>query len=388
MGTGWLSDADGWHFLGEGGAALSGWAYLGGSWFYFDPAGRGCPALSGFFEVNGERFFADSEGRLLVERWVDMGNGFFSFADSRGTLSGLATCAADGSMCLQGASGLVTLGSSRLYCEAVTGKVLTGWQSVDGKWFFFDPSRGGAAATGWVQPYGRQWYHLADDCSMDIGWLQLGSAWYYLYPDSGVMATGWVQPYGRQWYYLQDNGAMATGWLRLGSSYYYLYPDSGVMATGWVTIGGIVYLFEDNGVCSSSQMEMIFKAQSFWSPTSYLILVNTSSNYVGVFSGSQGRWDLVYYWQCSSGASATPTVQGEFSIGIRGTYFNSGNARCWWFTQFYGNYLFHSVLYYPSGVLMDGRLGMNLSHGCVRLDIDNAKWIYDNIPSQTKVYVY
>ena len=37
---------------------------------------------------------------------------------------------------------------------------------------------------------------------------------------------------------------------------------------------------------------------------------------------------------------------------------------------------------------MDGRLGMHLSHGCVRLDIDNAKWIYDNIPYGTKVVIW
>jgi len=37
---------------------------------------------------------------------------------------------------------------------------------------------------------------------------------------------------------------------------------------------------------------------------------------------------------------------------------------------------------------MDGRLGMALSHGCVRLNINNAKWIYDNIPAGSTVCVY
>ena len=55
----------------------------------------------------------------------------------------------------------------------------------------------------------------------------------------------------------------------------------------------------------------------------------------------------------------------------------------------YGDYLFHSVLYNKyNGSLNDGRLGMALSHGCVRLDINNAKWIYDVIPSGTTVVVY
>lgn len=37
---------------------------------------------------------------------------------------------------------------------------------------------------------------------------------------------------------------------------------------------------------------------------------------------------------------------------------------------------------------MDGRLGMPLSHGCVRLNINNAKWIYDTIPTGSTVVVY
>lgn len=48
------------------------------------------------------------------------------------------------------------------------------------------------------------------------------------------------------------------------------------------------------------------------------------------------------------------------------------------------------VWYYldGSGTLQDGRVGIPLSHGCVRLEIANAKWIYDNIPAGTHVVVY
>ena len=76
-------------------------------------------------------------------------------------------------------------------------------------------------------------------------------------------------------------------------------------------------------------------------------------------------------------------------MGSKGYYFDSGNARCYWYTQFYGDYLYLSVLYSKyNGRLMDGRVGMQLSHGCVRLSIEKAKWIYDNIPTGTKVVVF
>ena len=134
--------------------------------------------------------------------------------------------------------------------------------------------------------------------------------------------------------------------------------------------------------------DMQIRANMYSSSTPYLILVNRSTHRVGIFRGWQGNWQSIQYWSCSDGAPSTPTVEGVFTVGIRGYYFDSGAARCYWYTQFKGNYLFHSVLYNKNGTLRDGRLGMALSHGCVRLDINNAKWIYDNIPSGTTVVVY
>lgn len=135
-------------------------------------------------------------------------------------------------------------------------------------------------------------------------------------------------------------------------------------------------------------MRMQSRADLYASVTPYLILVDRSTHNVGIFQGWQGNWNNIYFWACSDGAPNTPTVEGVFKVGSRGYYFDSGNARCYWWTQFYGNYLFHSVLYNKNGTLLDGRLGMPLSHGCVRMQIENAKWIYDNIPSGTTVVVY
>lgn len=133
---------------------------------------------------------------------------------------------------------------------------------------------------------------------------------------------------------------------------------------------------------------MMARANLYSSSTGYLLLVNRSTHKVGIFQGWQGNWRCIQYWDCSDGAPGTPTVEGTFRVGSKGYYFDSGSARCYWYTQFYGNYLFHSVLYYKNGTLMDGRLGMALSHGCVRLNINNAKWIYDNIPVGSTVCVY
>ena len=49
--------------------------------------------------------------------------------------------------------------------------------------------------------------------------------------------------------------------------------------------------------------------------------------------------------------------------------------------------LFHSIIYNLDGSIRDGRLGMKLSDGCIRLAKVNAKWIYDNVPAGSTVYI-
>ena len=230
------------------------------------------------------------------------------------------------------------------------------------------------------------------DRMLEEGWHEIGGGWYYMY-GSGAMATNWLN-LGGKWYYLGGDGAMKTGWQYVGNFWYYMYTQNdphggewGVMASN-TTIDG--YFLQPNGaMMSAEQYNMYLRAQMYSSSTGYLILVDRAACRVGVFSGRSGSWNMVYFWACAPGTAATPTVGGEFTVQGKGYYFDSGSSRCYWYTQFYGNYLFHSVLYSKyTGGLVDGRVGIPLSHGCVRLEINNAKWIYDNIPRGTKVVIY
>ena len=87
-------------------------------------------------------------------------------------------------------------------------------------------------------------------------------------------------------------------------------------------------------------------------------------------------------------AAANVYATGTFTIKNRGSSFGHGYTAYWW-TQFYGDYLFHSVLYYEgSYTVKDGTLGGHVSHGCVRLRYEDAKWLHDTIPSGTYVTLY
>jgi len=124
------------------------------------------------------------------------------------------------------------------------------------------------------------------------------------------------------------------------------------------------------------------------SSTSYIIAVDLTNHRVMVFRGGRGNWSLDKNWTVSTGAPSTPTVVGDYTIGMRGYSFGYGYT-CYYWTQFYGDYLFHSVLYNQgTRTIQDGRLGYSISHGCVRMNIDHAKWIYDNVPQGTHVKTY
>ena len=68
---------------------------------------------------------------------------------------------------------------------------------------------------------------------------------------------------------------------------------------------------------------------------------------------------------------------------------------CWgqYCTQIVGNYLFHSSPYNSPNkndlsYRLYNQLGTVCSHGCVRLTVAEAKWIYDNCPLGTTVKIY
>lgn len=143
--------------------------------------------------------------------------------------------------------------------------------------------------------------------------------------------------------------------------------------------------FKDGNALRSG---MDSRINGYSSSTNWLLAVDTNTCRVGVYQGRQGHWSNVKYWACSPGKNSTPTKKGVFKVQNKGYSFGHGYT-CYYWTQFSGNYLFHSVLYNQgTWKIKDGRLGQRLSAGCVRLDASNAKWIQDNIPRNTAVVIW
>ncbi len=187
--------------------------------------------------------------------------------------------------------------------------------------------------------------------------------------------------------------ADGTGWATLsGKKYYY---KNGKPLKGNYKISGSKYYFDkSSGVLRGASTTMWNKVKNKTSKTKYLVAVSRELNRVCVYKKSNGSWVVYKYMKCTTGAKSTPSPRGSFTVPKKKTYlgfFGLGrDYYCWYATRIVGGVYFHSVLYQPASktALYDGRLGQNLSHGCIRLELKNAKWMYDNIKPGTKVVIY
>lgn len=364
----WVRHAEGWRYESSDGTWLK----------------------DGVFDVGGVRYAFNADG-FVPRGWYRAPDGVWYASTENGVRTGWYR---DG---------------AAWYLLTDSGAMTTGWQVSDGAWYYLDPDRGGMMATGWTTIAGTwyhfgssgamseaawvwagAWYYLGDSGAMATGWFQAGGSWYYA-DSSGAMATGWLRD--GSWYYLRSSGAMATGWLQEGANWYYLDPNSGgAMATSWAMVDGSWNYFDRwSGfwVSGRASFEADWNyAKTLYSPTNYLIVVDTNAPHCMTFYWAAGSWQPLTDMPCSVGKPSTPTVTGTFSIKNRGHSFGHGYTAYWW-TQFHGDYLFHSILYHEGTMsVLDGTLGGHVSHGCVRLRYSDAKWLHDTIPSGTYVTIY
>ena len=158
---------------------------------------------------------------------------------------------------------------------------------------------------------------------------------------------------------------------------------------GWYYENGYKFYYKDN--VKQLDLDGILPKQS-----SYYIKVNRTACTITVYAkdGNNGYIIPVKRFACSVGLPSTPTPTG--------TYYTSDKYR--WHTLMgpsYGQYctrvvngiFFHSVAgYNMTSYNLNARdynnLGSPASHGCIRLCVRDAKWIYDNCSSGTRVTIY
>lgn len=113
-----------------------------------------------------------------------------------------------------------------------------------------------------------------------------------------------------------------------------------------------------------------------------------------VYVARKNQKHSLYTMVCSTGIHNS-TPRGTYHIQNRGTSFYNASskegAKYWTSWLYNGIYLFHTVPTNKQGKYIKSeaaKLGKPVSHGCIRLTIPDAYWIYKNVPRGTKVYIH
>lgn len=228
MKTGWHKDGvrdghDVWYWLDASGAVHRGWALVGGTWYYLDPADGGV-MRTGRYRVGSAWYVSAPSGAMYANGWAPLGSDWY-YASASGAL----------------ASGWVCPGGTWYYLNPKDGNVMLHdcIETIDGDRYSFahsgamhascqikleDDKCGYAASSGRITQIGvfKDGSVVLQDVKgnpLKRGWHALAGKWFYSADDAGSMKTGWLQDGGR-WYWLESDGAMATSAWVDGGKYY------------------------------------------------------------------------------------------------------------------------------------------------------------------------
>ena len=425
----WQQMNGSWYWI-ENGRVATGWRVINGKWYYLNPAdGR---MLTGFYkDATGQLFYSDGSGAMLsTTGWYQL-NGTWYWVNGNGSLA-TGWINVGGTWYYMGENGAMKTGWYQVkgvwYYSNGSGAMVTGWLNRGGTWYYLTGS--GAMATGWIN-LGGTWYYLnpGNGDMVGAGWHLINNKWYYFGGSGAMYSNRWIGNYyvggngemltntwvgsywvgadgkwipnydpdvnanwvksGNTWYYQRPDGSKLTNsWKRINGSWYYFGAD-GAMTTGWKYVDGYKFYFGTDGKMVQDVDKLIGKQSS------YRITVNRVKCQVTVYAANEtGNYCIpVKTFTCSVGKAGTPTHAGTYatlkkqnpvelmgpSWGKYGTQINN-----------YGDW-FHSVACSnpdPTYALAAGNynmLGQPASHGCVRLCVRDAKWIYDNCGLYTRV---
>lgn len=124
------------------------------------------------------------------------------------------------------------------------------------------------------------------------------------------------------------------------------------------------------------------------SPTDYLIITSTKNKLTYIYKKQNNLWELLHKWTCTVGKPSTPSPKGVFSVGVKYPAIVEGDTLAKYAINITDDYYYHSILYDGKGLYVkDGRLGVAISHGCIRLATENAQWMYDNVPEGSTIVI-
>lgn len=133
-------------------------------------------------------------------------------------------------------------------------------------------------------------------------------------------------------------------------------------------------------------------------PVPFAVTVDVRNQVVTVYTrDDNGQYTVpVRQMLCSSGTTKNPSDVGDWVLNGRKanwcTFPQWGNTYARYWTRINSSIAFHSVIYTAVNnksvkVSSYKALGKRASHGCIRLTVADAKWVYDNVGAGTVVTI-
>lgn len=191
-----------------------------------------------------------------------------------------------------------------------------------------------------------------------------------------------------------------------------VYPADAAQSVTWKSGNTRVVRVDNNGVLTpvrsgkttvtatandgTGVKRTFYVAVGSFSSMPYYIEVDKANQVVRVYERGDGSYThLVRRMICSTGRSGTRFSDGLYALnGSRTKWCKAMNGTSYmqYATRISGHFMFHGV---PTDIARADRvkanyyhqLGSKASDGCIRLLCADAKWIFDNVPSNTFVLV-
>ena len=238
--TGWQTiDGKRFYYSKEDGQPQFGWLNWNGSRYYIDPEnGKQNGWLTLEADSTEQHYFLDDNGVLQT--------GFFQTAEG----SPLFYAGADGAIFQDGIYEI----DGAPYWFHEDGSLHTGWQTVNGKRYFYDPITG-EITFGWIH-WNDNYYYVSAETGKYTGAQEADEDYYPFSPESGAVQEGMCQlPDGSTRFYYKD-GSYHRGWFYDSTGAAYYFDDStGAMCTGWKRVENKTYYFQENGTALSGWLK-------------------------------------------------------------------------------------------------------------------------------------
>jgi len=222
-----------------------------------------------------------------------------------------------------------------VYYGQPDGALVTGWQTIGGKEYYFYPDahkqlEGRAVVEGGECVFGkdgvllaRVYGSLSEVPATVNGYVGVGDALYYV--KAGVPQTGWQTIGGRRQYFdPADSGARAAGVTEIGGKRYFFDEKTGELKkNAWCrTTAGTWYRTDGSGVLKTDwykeSKRVKIKKKKYRTVTTWYYLDRESGEMATGFREIDGKY---YYFDETNGAMATGTKTID---GVQYTFASSG----------------------------------------------------------------